>query len=352
MNTSGYSIYSADGTDKSYLNLFASENAIQDEIILARDYNKALGVVHNASFYTLGQSYGRPGMTREIVASYLMADGTRFTDQEGWETMQFEQECRNRDPRLSQTIRTPGYTRIDSNEELAPDLSVTVTGYQPVKFVTTKDADSWDQSENDLPLFRAAEVYLNYAEAKAELGILTQDDLENSVKKIRDRVGMPNIDLQAANANPDPYLATIYPRVAGTNAGVILEIRRERTIELAQEGFRYYDIMRWKEGKIFERPILGMYFPGPGEYDLDGNGTYDVCLYVSDKPETEAPLSYKLGEGIVLSDGERGYVSPHYNIPGVWNEERDYFYPIPTDDRSLTMGALTQNPGWDDGLDF
>lgn len=352
MNTSGYSIYSADGTDKSYLNLFASENAIQDEIILARDYNKALGVVHNASFYTLGQSYGRPGMTREIVASYLMADGTRFTDQEGWETMQFEQECRNRDPRLSQTIRTPGYTRIDSNEELAPDLSVTVTGYQPVKFVTTKDADSWDQSENDLPLFRAAEVYLNYAEAKAELGILTQDDLENSVKKIRDRVGMPNIDLQAANANPDPYLATLYPRVAGTNAGVILEIRRERTIELAQEGFRYYDIMRWKEGKIFERPILGMYFPGPGEYDLDGNGTYDVCLYVSDKPETEAPLSYKLGEGIVLSDGERGYVSPHYNIPGVWNEERDYFYPIPTDDRSLTMGALTQNPGWDDGLDF
>lgn len=352
MNTSGYSIYSADGTDKSYLNLFASENAIQEEIILARDYNKALGVVHNASFYTLGQSYGRPGMTREIVASYLMADGTRFTDQEGWETMQFEQECRNRDPRLSQTIRTPGYTRIDSNEELAPDLSVTVTGYQPVKFVTTKDADSWDQSENDLPLFRAAEVYLNYAEAKAELGILTQDDLENSVKKIRDRVGMPNIDLQAANANPDPYLATLYPRVAGTNAGVILEIRRERTIELAQEGFRYYDIMRWKEGKIFERPILGMYFPGPGEYDLDGNGTYDVCLYVSDKPETEAPLSYKLGEGIVLSDGERGYVSPHYNIPGVWNEEKDYFYPIPTDDRSLTMGALTQNPGWDDGLDF
>ena len=352
MNTSGYSIYSADGPDKSYLNLFASENAIQDEIILARDYNKALGVVHNASFYTLGQSYGRPGMTREIVASYLMADGSRFTDQEGWETMQFEQECRNRDPRLSQTIRTPGYTRIGSNEELAPDLSVTVTGYQPVKFVTTKDADSWDQSENDLPLFRAAEVYLNYAEAKAELGPMTQDDLEKSIKKIRDRVGMPNIDLAAANASPDSYLEDLYPRVTGDNKGVILEIRRERTIELAQEGFRYYDIMRWKEGKIFERPILGMYFPEPGEYDLDGNGTYDVCLYVGDKPETEAPLSYKLGEGIVLSDGESGYISPHYNIPGVWNEERDYFYPIPTDDRSLTMGAITQNPGWDDGLDF
>ena len=75
---SGYTIYKADGPDKSYLNLFASENAIPDEIILARDYNEGLGVTHNANFYTLGQSHGRPGMTRKIVASYLMSDGSRF----------------------------------------------------------------------------------------------------------------------------------------------------------------------------------------------------------------------------------------------------------------------------------
>ena len=40
------------------------------------------------------------------------------------------------------------------------------------------------------------------------------------------------------------------------------------------------------------------------------------------------------------------------NNPGIWDETRDYFYPIPTDDRSLTGGALTQNPGWNDGLNF
>lgn len=354
---SGYTIYKADGPDKSYLNLFASENAIPDEIILARDYNEGLGVTHNANFYTLGQSHGRPGMTRKIVASYLMSDGSRFTDQEGWETMQFAQECRNRDPRLAQTIRTPGYTRIGASEELAPDLAVTVTGYQPVKFVSGTDSDAYNESYNDLPIFRTAEVYLNYAEAKAELGTLTQNDLEISVNKLRERVGMPDFDM---TVSPDPYLLspeTGYPQVAVKNSGetriaMILEIRRERTVELAQEGFRYYDIMRWKEGKTFEQPLLGMYFPGPGDYDLDGNGSVDLCLYVGDKPATTAKLSMKINQDIILTDGESGYVSPHYNNPGIWDEERDYLFPIPTDDRSLTMGALTQNPGWDDGLDF
>ena len=45
-------------------------------------------------------------------------------------------------------------------------------------------------------------------------------------------------------------------------------------------------------------------------------------------------------------------ILPHKKNPGEWNEARDYYYPIPTDDRSLTGGALTQNPGWNDGLDF
>ena len=71
--------------------------------------------------------------------------------------------------------------------------------------------------------------------------------------------------MELANSKPDPYLmsaATGYPNVKGANQGVILEIRRERTIELAMEGFRYYDIMRWKEGKLFENDLLGIYVPG------------------------------------------------------------------------------------------
>lgn len=355
---SGYSVYTEGGTDVAYRDLFVSEQAQEIEVILARDYNKSLGVFHNATFYSLNTSYGRPGLTRKIVDSYLMADGSRFTDRTGWETMEFKDQCQNRDPRLAQSIRTPGYTRIGSTEKLTPDLVTSMTGYQPIKFVApvSFESDGYNLSYTDLPIFRSAEVYLNFAEAKAELGTLTQEDINISIKKLRDRVGMPNLDLDEANANPDPYLSdpkTGYPNVSGPNKGVILEIRRERTIELLQEGFRYYDIIRWKEGKAFEQPLLGIYIPAKGEYDLDGDGTPDV--YFASKgetPSTQARLTLVLDQDIVLSEGTYGYVSPHKNNPGEWNEERDYFYPIPTDDRSLTGGALTQNPGWNDGLEF
>ena len=356
IDMSGYTLYTADGPGKSYLNLFASENACPDEIILARDYNKAVGVFHNSNFYTLSQSYGRPGMTRKLVASYLMKDGTRFTDKTGWQTMTFAEECKNRDPRLSQTIRTPGYERIGKSGKLAPDLAVTVTGYQPIKFVAGTDADDFNQSYIDLPIFRTAEVYLNYAEAKAELGTFTDTDADMSVNLLRKRVGMPDMDL---SVSPDPYLLapeTGYPQVALKNPdngqAVILEIRRERAIELAQEGFRYYDLIRWKEGNAFTQPFYGMYFSGLGDYDLDGDGTVDLCLYSGSKPTTKAKLVLKVGQDIMLSEGESGFVSPHKENAGVWIEGRDYLYPIPTDERSLTSGVLVQNPGWDDGLDF
>ena len=356
ITNSGYSLYTATGPATSYRDLFASENAQSVEVILARDYNSALGVFHNANFYTISASYGKPGMTRKIVDSYLMADGSRFTDKAGWETMEFKQQCSNRDPRLAQTIRTPGYTRIGATTKLAPDLANSITGYHVVKFVTGTAQDAYNKSFNDLPIFRSAEVYLNFAEAKAELGTLTQEDINLSVKRLRDRVGMSNLILDDANKNPDPYLSdakTGYPNVTGANKGVILEIRRERTIELAMEGFRYYDIMRWKEGKTFEQPLLGLYIPAKGEYDIDGDGTPDVYFATKgETPSTTAKLTLVIDQDILFSGGDHGYISPHKNNPGIWDETRDYFYPIPTDDRSLTGGALTQNPGWNDGLDF
>ena len=222
ITNSGYSLYTATGPATSYRDLFASENAQSVEVILARDYNSALGVFHNANFYTISASYGKPGMTRKIVDSYLMADGSRFTDKAGWETMEFKQQCSNRDPRLAQTIRTPGYTRIGATTKLAPDLANSITGYHVVKFVTGTAQDAYNKSFNDLPIFRSAEVYLNFAEAKAELGTLTQEDINLSVKRLRDRVGMSNLILDDANKNPDPYLSdekTGYPNVTGANKG-------------------------------------------------------------------------------------------------------------------------------------
>ena len=365
-----YAIYKTGA--QPYRDLFSSMNAIEEEVILARDYDRAQNVMHEANANTLSPTYGRPGMNKKIVNSYLMTNGDRFTDQPGYETMQYYDEMQNRDPRLTQTVVGPGYMRINSDKVESPNFSSSTTGYQIIKWVTDASGDGYLGSSNDYILFRAAEVYLNYAEAKAELGTLTQEDLEISIKKIRDRVGMPNIDMDAANANPDPYLCALesgYQNVTGPNKGVILEIRRERTIELLLEGFRYYDIIRWKEGKMFEQPFLGMYFPGltqgsgDNRYDVfdmnDGiagdKEKVDICIYTGKKPSVKNIRKfYKLGDEFVLTDGDKGNIICHdiEKEPRQWREDRDYLYPIPTQERLLSNGTLSQNPNWDDGLDF
>lgn len=354
--TGPYSIYTSGSTP--YQDLFTSQNAIETEIILARAYTSAIsGMTHDVNGHLTGATMGRPGMTRNVVNMYLMRDGSRYTDQENYAIKTFVEECKNRDLRMAQTLRTPGYKRIGGSKELAPDLSRSTTGYQLIKYLTEEKYDANKASTNDMPLFRLAEVLLNYAEAKAELGTLKQADLDNTIRPLRARAGLPDLDMEEANANPDPYLSspeTGYANVTGDNKGVILEIRRERTLETPMEGLRYWDIMRWKEGKRFEKPIEGLYFPGTGEYDLDGNGSVDVCIYDTEKaPGNSADVLYlKLGSDIVLSEGTSGNVLAHSTQQRIWNEQRDYLYPIPTDDRVLTQGAISQNPGWNDGLPF
>lgn len=359
-----YKLYKTGNPEKDYLTLFAQENASQDEYILAIKFDYGLGIYHNATAFTLVPTQGRPGYTRKFINMYLMKDGTAFTDRtDGWQEMSFIDEVKDRDPRLAQSIRTPGYTRIGQTEVLAPDLGTSVTGYQPIKFVQDPTAsggqvDRNDRSTCDIPVYRYAEVLLNYAEAKAELGTLTQADLDISVNEIRDRVGMPDLDMTKANANPDRYLSSEeygFTNVNGTNKGVILEIRRERAIELMQEGFRFDDLVRWKAGYCIDQPITGMYFKGPGEYDLSGDGKTDLILYAEGTAKPDAGtgvMVYQIGEEITLSEGNRGYLSYHKNVERTkFNEGRDYLYPIPTDERSLNRN-LTQNPGWADGLDF
>ena len=300
---------------------------------------------------------GKPGMTKKFVNSYLMKDGSRFTDKPGYETMSFVQETKDRDPRFAQSVRTPGYTRVTTGQRLSPNLTCTTTGYSPVKYFQSEANDRYSECELDLVIFRAAEVSLTYAEALAELGELKQSDIDKSIKPLRDRVGMPNMVL--ADLTVDPYLTdqyTGYPKAKGTQLAAILEIRRERTIELVMEGHRYYDLVRWGEGATLFGPLQGIYFDGPGNHDLDGDGVADVTIYETEKPKDAALVSFKIGSGsgeINLSDGTKGYWEHHKSTQrNGWNEGRDYLYAIPIDERSLTNGALTQNPGWNDGLDF
>jgi len=343
-----YRIYTSTPAN-AYRELFTSKDANPDEIILTRRFSGTLQLYHNANYYTITASYGQPGLEKSFVNSYLMKDGSRFTDKPGYDKMQFFDECQGRDPRLAQTIRTPGYTRIGNTNRLVPDFGASVTGYQLIKYVTDETHDSYTKNDNDMPVFRYAEVLLNYAEAKAELGQLTQGDIDRSIKLLRDRVGMPTLDVAAANANPDPYEAARYTNKS--LSGAILEIRRERRIELVMENFRWHDLARWKEGALLTRQFKGMYFPGAGQYDLDKDGVIDVVIYEGTKPSgPKGPAYLKLGTEISLEKGSAGgpiVVNP--NITKQFDETRDYLYPIPTQERNLNKN-LTQNPNWKDGL--
>ena len=365
IDNSQYTIYSAG--DQPYRDLFAADKAKAEEVVLARNYFAGLSIVHSANLYFLGGG-SAPGLNKKVVDSYLLKDGSRFTDQTDYDKMQYYEEMQNRDPRLTQTIVAPGYKRIGATDVTPVNFAAATTGYQIIKWVSTSASDGYNKSQNDIPLFRTAEVMLNFAEAKAELGTLTQADLDKSVKKIRDRVGMPNIDLATANANPDPYLEaaeTGYPNVSGANKGVILEIRRERTIELLAEGFRYDDLMRWKEGKTFERQFKGMVVPKLDDTkhfvvcDLNGNGkadAEDVCVYEGNIEDIKANAEVadikqflKLGVNLHLANGANGgniIVHDLANTQRKWNEDRDYLYPIPQDQITLYGGVIKQNPGW------
>ncbi len=346
-----YSIYMGSGTDVAYRDLFAALEAEPTEVIMARGYDAFNQIFHNANYYTVTSSQGQPGLEKQLVNSYLMADGSRFTDQSNYDKMFFGDEMRNRDPRLSQTIRGLGYKRINGATVLPPQLVYSVTGYQPIKYVCSADYDMYNKNENDLIIYRYAEVLLNLAEAKAEKGTLSQADIDRTIRPIRNRVGMPNLDMAAANANPDPYLTAQYPLVSGTNKGVMLEIRRERRIELIMENFRYYDMIRWKAGKQFERQFRGIYFPAPGFYDMDGDGKNDLVLYEKGKKPSAGELKgisqvLELGTNITLEHGTYGNIVVNAHIAKTWNESRDYLFPIPITDVTLNPN-LGQNPGWE-----
>lgn len=355
MKTSPYSLVT-DG-DTPYLDLFNQDifPESHQEIVLGRAYSTNLKLNHNSNNYFTATTMGRPGLMKDIVNQYLMTDGSRFTSRSGYDRLEFSEEVKGRDARLAQTIRTPGYYRKGDEfmTSVAPNMNACETGYQIIKFVSESQYDDNNAAESDIPLIRAAEVYLNYAEAKAELGPVAQSDLDVSVNLLRQRAGVSPLNLTAANNTPDQYLTspkTGYVNVSGSNAGVILEIRRERTIELICEGHRYWDIMRWKEGWRFTREFTGMYISGAQNYDFDGDGQDDFCVYEGNvEPDSKIPAKASISS-LNLTDISSGNIVRHTTYEREWREDRDYLYPIPTDDIELTNGAIKQNPNWNDGM--
>ena len=336
-----------------YRDLFWSDNARTQEVVLCRHYDAAYGIKHSLGYNI---NFSRISLTKAFMNHYLMKDGTRFSSQAGWETKTFIQETKNRDPRMAQTVLCPGYKQIGETAETINTLT-SHTGYYPIKYIGTKaTASTSGGGVSDYPLMRVAEVYLNYAEAKAELGTIKQKDLDDTVNKLRKRAGITgDLNLVAANATPDPFLAGYYTGVTGPFKGVILEIRRERTVELVMEGQRSWDLFRWKECKKalnYHNPYYGCYFPGAGQYDMGGDAGYDLELYTT-APTSSCPTKLKIGTDIILSSGNSGYIVAYSDVihGNNWNDARDYLWPVPAAQRILNNN-LTQNPGWEDGLSF
>jgi len=346
MSSGAYKLFTTGGPNVAYRELFARKDQDATETILARDFNKDFQT-NGINYFMTSATGGAYGIPKDMINSYLMKDGSRFTDIPGYQTKQFYDEMQNRDPRLTQTTAGPDFAAYGETAREPVNLSITTTGYRVIKALSTRDQWASNGSYSDLIIFRYAEALLVYAEAKAELGTLTQPDLNKSINLIRARAGMPDLDMATANANPDPYLLAQYPNVdKGANKGVILEIRRERRIELFNEGVRWDDLMRWKEGKKVEQPMVGIYFPSLGAFDFNNDGKTDVYLHNGNTSGVPAGTTSIINvTQKALTNGTSGNFYPLKGVTTSFNENRDYLYPIPTDDLTLNPN-LKQNPGW------
>lgn len=343
MESGAYTLYTSGGADSAYRDLFARNNQGTTETILARDFEEGKET-HNLGYLMTAATQGAWGITKDMINSYLMKDGSRFTELPDYDTMGYYEEMLNRDPRLTQTTAGPNFTVEGESTPEPVNLNITTTGYRVIKALPPRE--QWSSAYFDVIIFRYAEALLIYAEAKAELGIITQEDLDKSINKLRDRVNMPSLEMAYANENPDPYLEEMYPHIEqGPNKGVILEIRRERRIEMFNEALRWDDLMRWKEGNKIEEPMVGMYFSGLGSYDFDKDGDADV--YLHDGDPSGAPNEVTSIVNInqrPLTNGDSGNLNP-FSYGGSFDESKDYYYPIPIEDLQLNEN-LNQNPGW------
>ena len=356
MDSGEYSLSTTPSGDiPAYEAMFCNEDlSTNNEMIFYEDYDKALGRMHNAQAALDWQS----SLSRDLMEDYLvLEDGETKTFQEvpQHETMTLLEVFKNRDPRMSQTFMVPGFTRSKNTEPHRQKISN--GGYPQVKFEPrTYDQLEWGKSYTDLPVIRYAEVLLMYAEAKAELGELTQEDIDLTINLIRRRAGVPNATLSSWLSKIDPVQANRYPNVTSSQKGAILEIRRERRIELACEGFRYKDLMRRKCGKLLEKAPEGMYIDKLGYIDVTGDGQPDYALVKTqadaDAIPEEDKLKYKLtveildGNTYELTEGDKGYVRLISQV-GKWTfvEPKYYYSPMATGDIILNPN-LIQNKYW------
>ena len=306
INSGMFDIWSTGNPTWDYFDLFVQyELKGNPEGIMVQRYitNKRM---HNNTRQS-GEAY--TGYSKDYINSYLCTDGLPIALSPLYQgDAEWGDEIINRDPRLKQSIYTSDrpYRIYEDGSTMYKDLPEFIN-YCPTSYWITKAYSPYERDR--LPstsiiddfIFRYAVVLLNYAEAKAELGECTQDVLDITINKIRDRVAMAHLTVDVGFEDPN------WPAWEVAVSPLINEIRRERRIEVCAEGRRWDDIVRWKAGKILENPltILGARDPSTGEYKV---------------------------------------IYPGYGNR-VWNDKL-YLYPLPREELTLNPD-LEQNPGWE-----
>lgn len=346
MTSGTYALWSTGDPENDYHDLFIQNDyANNPEIILYKKYSPGLLGHGFLRYFLWNQGENVVGLSKSLVEEYLCIDGLPPSiSPEFLGDGSILTELAQRDPRLTQTVSYPGEYALNpdiTGSFLArgkgfngkmPGIRGTgeefpsPTGYWPIKFWKNDpaEANAFQTGTMPCPVFRYAEALLINAEAHAELGTCTQAVLDATINKLRARAGMP--DLQLADVPADPEMDGKYSTYVGyVPTPLIREIRRERRVELAWEGARWDDLVRWKAGGLLTVPeaILGIKF-NQDEY-----------------PGVDA------GSDVYLSDD--GYLAPYKNsLPGgrSFEEPKQYYFPIPTEERVMNPN-LAQSRGWD-----
>ena len=314
-----------------YNALFSSDDLSgNSEIIFFRKY---LDGVLTHCVLTYNNAEAQTGANKALLDSYLMSNGLPTALSTSWDGKTATGFFSNRDPRLTATFRSKYYLR---GEDCTP-FNYSTSGYSMRKFMDDSQVSSSDlkyrgqNNETDCPLLRYAEVLLNYAEARYELGELTQDDLNNSINLIRSRKGiaMPKLEMVGNQPAVD---GTVYDDPARDPEvdGLLWEIRRERRVEMCFEGLRYSDLKRWKK-------LEYMY---NGANPSIKYGAYISYTEYPKANKTELPIEGGATEGYILCNTGTERQAP---------TDKNYVKPVPKDQIQLYKDngyTLTQTAEW------
>jgi len=287
------------------------------EVILCKVY--LTGIITNGMSGFLTSSTAIAGMNKGAVESYVCKDGLPIFQSLLYKgDRNIKNVLTDRDGRLSQTIDN-GLCYVNNTYK----GTTSTTGYKNFKFVNEALIPAERNAPNnplDAPLFWLSEVYLNYAEACAELGTITQDDLDKSVNKLRTRAETSPLKVVggAPFSGTTGLVAVVDPKRDADVSPMIWEIRRERRVELMMDGFRYDDLMRWKKGKY-----------------LDTTSNPELFLGANIKDTDAAPKVIVNADGYIVA----------YATARAFVETKNYFLPIPTSQITLNKN-LKQNTGW------